>query len=152
MHWIIKSWISNALFVKWQIKVREDPINEERAEVSYNETKIWSLKRQNHPHEWSINSHYHWNTSWLWWRREIKDLKCVCAKGKFATCRCAVHALIMLYCCSFSVSYQPIPVKRVEKHGMLINLFSIVTGVSLGGSDVVRSVSPALTCSSPQTL
>lgn len=76
------------------------------------------------------------------------------AVGKFATCRCLcpVHAVSMLYCCSFSVSAQPISVKRVEKHGMLINLFSIFTGVSLGGSDVVRSVSPALTCSSPQAL
>lgn len=36
---------------------------------------------------------------------------------------CYVQAVIMLYCCSFSVLAQPIHVTRVEKYGMLINLF-----------------------------
>lgn len=49
----------------------------------------------------------------------------MCAVGEFATrrCLCHVQTVIMLYCCSFSVLAQPIPVTRVEKHGMLINLF-----------------------------
>ncbi len=74
----------------------------------------------------------------------------MCAVGEFATRRCSCHvqAVIMLYCCSFSVLAQPIPVTRVEKHGMLINLF-IFSQVCLV-CYVVRSVSPALTCSSPQ--
>lgn len=58
---------------------------------------------------------------------------------------CCVHSVFVLCACyitfyyfSFNVLDQQIPVTWVERHGMLMNQFSILTGVAVGALDVER--------------